>query len=158
MHIKRVRYKQVCTKVYSEGQKNSFSQCCTRLSNSGSSNLNSDALTTDLRPQSLTIQKLHCGLLNRIQVYIQKHTIGRNLFSTQDLGVSSHPKCWTLIPLRLRRRESCLLSETEFEPTRPLDPESIWSLVAVLCILIIVRECSQGFLQVGVRRRYITVH
>ena len=44
-----VRHKQVCTKVDSEGQKNCPSPSPTRGSNPGFSDLNSDALTIELR-------------------------------------------------------------------------------------------------------------
>ena len=55
-----VRHKRVCTRVDSEGQKSRSSPCPARGSNPGSSDLNSDALTTELRhPQFLTMD---CGL------------------------------------------------------------------------------------------------
>ena len=47
------RHKQVCTRVDSGGHKNCLWPCPARGSNPGSSGLNSDAVTTDLRPSSL---------------------------------------------------------------------------------------------------------
>ena len=46
-----VRHKQVCTRVDLEGQKKCPSPCPARGSNPGSSDLNSDALTTGLLPR-----------------------------------------------------------------------------------------------------------
>ena len=45
-----VRHNQVCTRLDSEGDKTCLSTCPARGSNPGSSALNSDALTTELRP------------------------------------------------------------------------------------------------------------
>ena len=49
-HARRgwVRHQQVCTRVDSEGRKNCCSSCPARGSNPGSSDSNSDALTTEL--------------------------------------------------------------------------------------------------------------
>ena len=49
-HEEGVRHKQVCTRVEAEAQKNCPSPCPTRGSNPGSLDLNSDPLTTELRP------------------------------------------------------------------------------------------------------------
>ena len=46
---RKVRHKQGCIRVDSEGQKNCFSSCPARGSNLGFSDLNSDSLTTELR-------------------------------------------------------------------------------------------------------------
>ena len=59
-HEGGVRHKQFCIRVDSEGQKNCSSPCPTRGSNPRSSDLNSDALTTDLVPLcciNFTVQK-----------------------------------------------------------------------------------------------------
>ena len=47
-------HKQVCTRVDSQGQTNFSSPCPARGSNPGSSDFNSDSLTTELRPPSIT--------------------------------------------------------------------------------------------------------
>ena len=49
-HERGVRDKQVCTRVDSEGHENCPSPCPARGTNPGSSDLNSDSLTTELLP------------------------------------------------------------------------------------------------------------
>ena len=59
-----VRYKHVCTRVDSEGHKNCELPFPARGSNPGSSDLNSDSLTTELRPPS------RYRLLGRVDWYV----------------------------------------------------------------------------------------
>ena len=54
-----VRYKQVCTRVDSEGQKNWCIPCPTRGSNPGSLDLNSDSLAAELHPQSYCLNRFN---------------------------------------------------------------------------------------------------
>ena len=55
-----VRHKQVCTRVDSEEQKNGLSPCPTRGSNPGSSDSNSNAETTELRPPFCVMKEAPC--------------------------------------------------------------------------------------------------
>ena len=73
-----VRHKQVCTRVDSERQKNCSSPCPARGSNPGSSDLDSDSLTTELCPLSTKgrvhgyrgeIVELVCGTVHERKQY-----------------------------------------------------------------------------------------
>ena len=124
-----VRHNQVCTRVDSEGQKKCLSPSPARGSNPGSSDLNSDSLSTELRPRSVS----------RIFCYVNELVLS----SQQGLTLN-----WPKAMLRLKstKQQNC---DLEMHKARYIYMYIIIVLASVCVgdsVIILVLECIGAYL------------